>query len=216
MKRKQFLVIGLGRFGSGVAKTLYNAGHEVVAIDASEEPVEEMQNSVTQAAVADATDEATLRDLGISSFDAVIIAIGTNVEANIYTTLAAKDAGAKYIVCKAIDEISKRILVKIGADRVIRPEFDSGVQLAYQLSSPKLLAQLELTPEFSVIELEANQALSGKLEHFTKQGIQVIAHARGETVRTALTAETEIRPGDKLVLLGRNASLEKMRDSLVE
>ncbi len=216
MKRKQFLVIGLGRFGSGVAHTLFNAGHEVVGIDASEEPVQGMRDMVTQAAVADATHEGTLRDLGVSSFDAVIIAIGTNVEANIYTTLAAKDAGAKYIVCKAIDEISKRILVKIGADRVIRPEFDSGVQLAHQLSSPRLLAQLELTPEFSVIELEANQALSGKLETLTKQGVQVIAHARGETVRTALTNETEIRPGDKLVLLGRNAALEKMRDSLVE
>ena len=215
MRRKQFLIVGLGRFGSGVANTLYDLGHEVVAMDSNEEPVQQNMNRVTHAVVADATDEATLRDIGVDHFDAVIVAIGANVEANIYATLAAKDAGARYIVCKAVDVISKRILEKIGADKVIRPEFDSGVELAYSLASPKLLAQIDLTDDISVIELEVSDGLNGSLEGlgFAKLGIQVIAHARGQTVRTALAADTEIKRGDKLVLLGRNAALEKLRES---
>ena len=116
MRRKQFLIIRLGRFGSGFANTLYDLGQEVVAMDSNKEPVQQNMNRVTHAVVADATDEATLRDIGVDHFDAVIVAIGANVEANIYATLAAKDARARYIVCKAVDVISKRILEKIGAD----------------------------------------------------------------------------------------------------
>jgi trk system potassium uptake protein len=213
VKRKQFLVIGLGRFGSGVARTLHELGHEVVAIDTRDEPVQEISGSVTQAAIADATDETVLRDLGISSFDAVIVAIGNNVEANIYATLAAKDAGAKYIVCKAVDEISKRILLKIGADKVIRPENDSGVQLARNLASPKLLGSIELTAGFSVMELEATQSIAGKPEKVQRGGVQILAFARAEVVGVA---PTEILVGDKLVVLGRNTELEKLRQSVSE
>ncbi len=212
MKRKQFLVIGLGRFGSGVARTLHELGHEVVAIDTRDEPVQEILGSVTQAAIADATDEAVLRDLGISSFDAVIVAIGNNVEANIYTTLAAKDAGAKYIVCKAVDEISKRILLKIGADKVIRPENDSGVRLAQSLASPKLLGSIELTTDYGVMELEATPSIAGKLERVQHDGVKIIAHARGEVV--SADCPVQIAVGDKLVLLGKIAALEKLRQSV--
>jgi trk system potassium uptake protein len=216
MKRKQFLVIGLGRFGTGVATTLYNLGHEVVGIDSSEEPVQEVMNQVTHAAVADATDEATMREIGVGNFDAVIVAIGANVEANIYATLAVKDAGAKFVVCKAMDGVSKRILEKIGADRVIRPEYDSGVELAYNLASPRLLAQIELTEEISVIEIEASEAFTGTMEGLAKENVQLLALARGSTVRTALPPETEIKRGDKLVLLGRNANLERLRERVAD
>ena len=168
-------------------------------------------NRVTHAVVADAIDEATLRDIGVDHFDAVIVAIG----ANIYATPAAKDARARHIVRKAVDVISKRILEKIGTDKIIRPEFDSGMELAYSLASPKLLAQIDLTDDISVIELEAGDGLNGSLEGlgFAKLGIQVIAHARGQTVRTALAADTEIERGGRLALLGRNAALEKLRES---
>ncbi len=214
MKRKQFLVIGLGRFGSGVASTLFELGHEVVAIDSREEPVQKVLGRVSQAVIADATDEITLRDLGISSFDVVIVAIGNDVEANIYATLAARDAGAKYVVCKTVDEMSKRILLKIGADKVIRPENDSGVQLAHQLASPKLLGSIEFTPEYAVIELEANQAIAGRLERIEQGGVQVLAFARGNQVLAALPQEIIV--GDKLVLLGRKPALERLRQSVSE
>jgi trk system potassium uptake protein len=212
VKRKQFLVIGLGRFGSGVARTLHELGHEVVAIDTRDAPVQEILGNVTQAAIADATDETVLRDLGISSFDAVIVAIGNNIEANIYTTLAAKDAGAKYIVCKAVDEISKRILLKIGADKVIRPENDSGVRLARSLASPKLLGSIELTADYNVMELEATLSIAGKLERVEHHGVKIIAYARGEVV--IADAPEQILIGDKLVVLGRIVALEKLRQSV--
>ena len=214
MKRKQFLVIGLGRFGTAVAITLQQLGHEVVAIDSSQIPVQELLGQVTQAAIADATDEATLRELGISSFDVVIIAIGNNVEANIYATLAARDAGAKFIVCKAVDDISRRILQKIGADKVVRPEHDSGVNLARNLASPKMLGQIELTADYSVMELEATSAIAGKLEKLQQNSVQVIAHARAEQVSQTLPKEVLV--GDKLVLLGKKAALEKLRESVSE
>jgi trk system potassium uptake protein len=209
MKRKQFLVIGLGRFGSAVARTLFELGHEVVAIDSRNEPVDEISGSVTQAAIADATDEAVLRDLGVSGFDVVIVAIGNNIEANIYTTLAARDAGAKQIVCKAVDEMSKRILLKIGADKVIRPENDSGVRLAQQLATPKMIGQIELGSEYSVMELEAANTLVGRLERVQQNGIKVIAYARGNDVQAS--APESIQAGDKLVLLGKQAALERLR-----
>jgi trk system potassium uptake protein len=209
MKRKQFLVIGLGRFGSAVARTLFELGHEVVAIDSRNDPVEEISGHVTQAAIADATDEAVLRDVGISSFDVVVVAIGNNIEANIYTTLAARDAGARLIVCKAVDEMSKRILLKIGADKVIRPENDSGVRLAQQLANPKMIGQIELGSEYSVMELEAASTLVGRLEKVQQNGIKIIAHARGDVVQAC--APESIQAGDKLVLLGKQAALERLR-----
>jgi trk system potassium uptake protein len=209
MKRKQFLVIGLGRFGSAVARTLFELGHEVVAIDSRSEPVDEISGGVTQAAIADATDEAVLRDLGVSGFDVVVVAIGNNIEANIYTTLAARDAGAKHIVCKAVDEMSKRILLKIGADKVIRPENDSGVRLAQHLANPKMIGQIELGAEYSVMELEAASTLVGRLEKVQQNGVKVIAYARGEVVQAS--APDSIQAGDKLVLLGKQAALERLR-----
>lgn len=211
MKRKQFLVIGLGRFGSAVASTLQTLGHEVVAIDSRPEPVQDMLGHVTQAAIADATDEAALRELGVSSFDVVIIAIGNNVEANIYATLAARDAGAKLIVCKAVDEIGQRILLKVGADQVVRPEHDSGVRLARQLASPKMLGQIELTTEYNVMELEATQAIAGRLEKVQNNGVRIIAQARGTHISTDFN---DVQIGDKLVLLGKKAALEKLRESV--
>jgi trk system potassium uptake protein TrkA len=217
MRKKQFLVIGLGRFGSAVATTLFELGHEVVAVDQNENAVQEIMNRVTHAAIVDAADEQTLRNLGVDSFDTVVVAIGSNVEANIYATLAAKDAGAKRIVCKAIDDVSRRILLKLGADRVIRPEHDSGVDLAYTLASPKVLAEITLTTDTSVIELEAGPELVGnlgKLDLGQRFGVQVIAQARGETVITSLSPQSEVQFGDKLVLVGRNAALEKLRERI--
>lgn len=217
MRRKQFLVIGLGRFGTAVATTLFELGHEVVAVDESEERVRDLMDRVTHAAIVDAADERALRSLGVESFDAVIIAIGANVEANIFATLAAKDAGARHVVCKAHDDVARRILEKLGAERVVRPEHDSGVELARSLASPGLIAELELTREVGVIELAAGAELTGTLAtlDLTRRfGVHVVAHARGDTVRVALGPEAEVRRGDKLVLVGKKTVLETLRRDL--
>ncbi|MEZ4661899.1 MAG: TrkA family potassium uptake protein [Caldilineaceae bacterium] len=108
MKAKQFLVVGAGRFGAAVATTLYELKHEVVVIDEDEEAIEDIMDKVTHALIADATDEATLRKIGCSNFDAIIIAIGENFEANILATVAAKSLGARHVISKAKDLLSAR------------------------------------------------------------------------------------------------------------
>ncbi len=122
MKSKQCLVIGLGRFGTAVATTLYEMGHEVVAVDTNEDNVENVTNLVTHAAVLDATEERALKAIGVADFDVVVVGIGTDVQAAILATMNAKSLGAPYVVTKAIDEMARRVLERIGADLVIRPE----------------------------------------------------------------------------------------------
>ena len=116
---KQYVVIGCGRFGSSVARTLYNMGHDVLAIDSSEEIIQYISEEVTHAIQADATDENVLKSLGIRNFDVAIITIGSNIQASIMTTLMAKELGVKYVVAKAHSEIHAKLLFKIGADRVV-------------------------------------------------------------------------------------------------
>jgi trk system potassium uptake protein TrkA len=217
MKKKQFLVLGLGRFGTAVASTLHELGHEVVALDRDEERVRDVMDCVTHALVADASEERATRDLDVRHFDAVIVAIGSNVEANIFATLAAKEAGARRIICKASNDIARRVLERIGADRVIRPEHDSGMNLARELASPLLLGELVLTPELSLIELEVGPELVGKIGSLVWPGeyrVSLVAVVRGDSVRTfaTLAPDSELLVGDKVVLIGRRAALERLRD----
>lgn len=133
MKKKQIVVIGLGRFGSSIAKTLYSLGSDVLAIDSDEEIVQDIADDVTHAVQADATDEHSLKNLGVSHFDVAVIAIGSNIQGSIMATLLAKEAGINTIVAKANSELQGKVLKKIGADRVIFPERDMGVWVAKNL-----------------------------------------------------------------------------------
>src|SRR5690606_2080152 len=136
---RQFLVLGVGRFGSALATALYEQGHEVVAVDRSEERVERVMERVTHALIADATDDHVLRDLGVANFDAVIVAIGANFEANVLATVTAKGLGAQRVVSKASSEVAANVLTRVGADLVVRPEHDMGLRLAQHLTTPELL-----------------------------------------------------------------------------
>ena len=135
MSKKQFVVIGLGRFGSSIAKTLYSLGNEVLAIDSDEEVVQSIADSVTQAIQAEATDEATLKSLGIRNFDVAVVTVGTDVQSSIMITLLVKELGIKYVVAKAQNELHAKVLYKIGADRVVFPERDMGIRVAHNLCS---------------------------------------------------------------------------------
>ncbi len=138
MKVQQFLVIGAGRFGSAVATTLYDLGHEVVVVDQREAAIEAIMDQVTHAIIADATDEQALNKIGVANFDAVIVAIGTGLESNILATLAAKSIGARHVVSKATSNLAARVLARVGADLVVRPEHDMGQRLARQLAAPSI------------------------------------------------------------------------------
>ena len=137
--KKQYLVIGAGRFGSALAGTLYDLGHEVVVADSSEARIDEVMEHVTHALILDATDEDALGKLGLKDFDEVIVAIGNDLEASILTIVAAKSQGAKTILSKATSDTAARVMLKVGADKVVRPEHDMGVRVAKALATPTIV-----------------------------------------------------------------------------
>jgi trk system potassium uptake protein len=217
MHAKAFLIIGAGRFGVSVAETLYQAGHEVVVIDSDGAAVERAMISATQALIADGTEEQALRDLGASNFDAVVVAIGDALEASVLATAAAKDAGARRVIAKAPSSLAERILLRVGADEVVRPERDMGVRLAQHLVTPSLVDAFLLGEAYGVIEVEATEKLRGLLSKLRlphRFGVQVIAIDRSGTLDVSPGADTEVLPGDRLVLIGSNPAIARLREHL--
>ncbi len=212
----QFLVVGVGRFGSSVAQTLYDLGHEVVAVDSDEGALEEVMDRVSHAAILDATDEKALRKLGVEHFDTVIIAIGENLEASILATVAAKGAGARHVISKASGGLTARVLASVGADEVVRPEHDMGMRLARQLSAPNIIDTLELGADHSVVEFEVKK-LRGKLVDLklpNRFGVQVIGVRRGGALTVSPGADFEVKSGDRVIVVGSNRDLERLRERL--
>ncbi|SHM11840.1 trk system potassium uptake protein TrkA [Caldanaerovirga acetigignens] len=211
---KQFVVIGLGRFGSSVAKTLYKLGYDVLGIDISEEIVQSLADSITHAVQADATDENTLKALGVRNFDVGIVSIGDDIQASILVTLILKEIGIKYVIAKAQNDLHGRVLYKIGADRVVFPERDMGVRVAHNLVASNILDYIELSPEFSIVELEAfpewYDKTLGELKMRKNYGLNVMAIKRGEEVIVSPGAEDLITKGDILVVVGQNKDIEKL------
>jgi voltage-gated potassium channel Kch len=146
---KQVAVIGLGRFGSSVARTLAESGCEVLAVDVDEARVKAIADYVTDAVRANALDEEALRSLGLRNFEVVVVAIGHEVEASILTTVLLKEMGVPKIVAKAQDDLHGRVLQKVGADIVVFPERDMGVRLAHTLISRNVIDEIQLSTDYS-------------------------------------------------------------------
>ena len=162
MANKQFVIIGLGRFGLSVAKTLYDLGNDVLAIDMDEDLVQEISDNVTHAVQLDATDENALRSLGIRNFDVAVVTIGSNIQASVMVTLLVKELGVKYIIAKGHSDLHAKVLYKIGADRVVLPEKDMGVRVAHNLVSDSILDYIELSAEYSIMEIRSLNEWHGK------------------------------------------------------
>ncbi len=213
---KQFVVVGLGRFGASVAETLADNGHDVLAIDRDPEKVQAISGDVTHAVEADATDEEALKTLGVRNFDVAVVSIGDNVSANILCTLILKELNLPYVIVKAPDTLHGKVLTKVGADRVVYPERDMGVRIAQNLISSNVLDYIEFAPEYGVIEILASQNMVGRtlkeLELRANFDVNVMAIKRGEQLYISPGADDKIMDGDKLVLMGKNENLDKMRD----
>ncbi|MBO8129458.1 MAG: TrkA family potassium uptake protein [Peptococcaceae bacterium] len=211
---KQFAVIGLGRFGASVATTLARMGFEVLAIDRDEDRVNHIMDEVTHAVQADALDDNVLKSLGIRNFDVVIVAIGEDIQASILVTVMLKDLGVVNVVAKARTELHGRVLKKVGADKVVFPERDMGVRLARGLVSKNILDQIELSPDFSILELVAPPVFAGKtlIESGIrrKYGVTILAIRRGNDVILSPGAQQKIEEGDVLVAVGRNDRLKAL------
>ncbi|KPU42122.1 Ktr system potassium uptake protein A [Oxobacter pfennigii] len=214
MSSKQYVVIGLGRFGTSVAKTLYALGNDVLAIDQSEDNVQSISDSVTHAVQADATDENALRALGIRNFDVAVIAIGVDIQSSIMITLLAKELGVKYVIAKAQNELHAKVLYRIGADRVVFPERDMGVRVAHNLVSSNILDYIELSPDYSIVEIAVISQWVGKtlkeLNMRANYGINVMAIKRGSEINISPSAEDIINDGDILVVIGGTEELNKI------
>lgn len=217
--KKSFAVIGLGRFGGSITKTLIETGQEVLAIDTSEERVNEYMNIATHTVVANATDEATLRSLGIRNFDTVVVAIGEDIQASILVTLMVKEMGVPYVLVKAQNDYHARVLEKLGADRVVHPERDMGVRIAHRLVSRTLLDYLELSDKFSLAEIRVlnkkfiNHTLS-ELNLPAKAHINVAAVRRGTGTVELATADTVIHEHDNLLVIGSTEDVDRLDKKL--
>ncbi|MCL4516617.1 MAG: TrkA family potassium uptake protein [Firmicutes bacterium] len=211
---KQFAVIGLGRFGSSVARTLYSMGYDVLAVDSDEAKVQEMADEVTHAVQADATDEEVLKSLGIRNFDVAVVSIGTDVQASIMATLVLKELGVPYIVAKALNVLHGKVLEKIGADRVVYPERDMGIRVANNLVSANMLDYIELAPGYSIVEFVASREFVGKtlrqLGFRAKYGINIMAIKRGDEIQVSPGAEDKVQGNDILIAMGPDEQLEAL------
>lgn len=210
--KKQFAVIGLGRFGGSICKELIDLGAEVLAIDKDPNRINEYAQIVTHAVVGDTTDESVLKSIGIRNFDYVIVAIGDDIQASILTTLILKELGVNNITAKAQNEYHEKVLLKIGADRVVHPERDMGIRIANNMVSNNVLDYLELSDKYSIVEIVANRRLEGHtlkgLNIRAKYGINIVAIKRGDSIIVSPPADEVILEKDILVAIGTDENID--------
>lgn len=211
---KQFAVIGLGRFGSNIALSLYEMGHEVLAIDREIKKVQDFSNDFTHVVQADSTDENALREIGIVNFDVVIVAIGADIAANIMTTLLLKEMGVKYIVSVARNRLQMKVLKKIGTNRIVAPEYDMARRVAYNLTSSTVMDYIELSSEYSIAETTVPKILIGKTlidaDMRSIYNINVVAIKRNGDIIIPPPPTEKLQEGDVLVIVGSNAGILKL------
>ncbi|OBR96576.1 MULTISPECIES: TrkA family potassium uptake protein [Clostridium] len=215
MSKKQYIVLGLGKFGASVATTLYNLGNDVLAVDSKEEVVQEISPYVTQAMQTDISDEENLKSLGVNNFDAAIIGVGTNLQSSVIATLILKEMGVKYILAKANTEIQAKILYKIGADKVVFPERDTAFRVAHSLASENILELIELSSEYGITEIFAFEKWYDKtlkeLNIRSKYGINIIAIKRNDSIYVSPKSDYKISKGDILIVIGKYNEIEDLK-----
>ncbi|APH05422.1 potassium channel family protein [Bacillus weihaiensis] len=217
--KKEFAVIGLGRFGGSICRALSEEGMEVMAIDTDEDKVNEFANVASHAVVGDTTDETVLKSLGIRNFDHVIVAIGDNIQASILTTLMLKELGVKHITVKAQNDYHEKVLSKIGADQIVHPERDMGRRIAHNIISNNVLDYLELSDEHSIVEIVANDRLDGNsiidLDIRALYGINIVAMKRDKDIIVSPQANEIIKKNDILIVIGADTDISRFEKRLL-
>ena len=212
--RKVFGVIGLGKFGYHVAKTLAEAGAEVIAVDKDPDKVKKISDLVTHAYIADALDEKALEESGIFTADTVVISIGVNIEASILVAVILLGRGVREIVAKAINPLHGEVLRRLGVSRVVYPEMEMGIKLGRSLLIGGMLEEIPFAPGYSIFEIKAPHRITGRtlkeLDLRKKYGITVLAIKRGEEVIVNPSARDEIREGDVLLILGSEEKITNL------
>lgn len=219
MRKKQVVVIGLGRFGTSVCQELYQLGHEILAIDIDPEKVESISDYSSHAAVADATDESDLKELGVRNFEYGIVAIGDDLQASVLCTLMLKEIGLDQVWVKARDMQHRMVLEKVGADRVIQPESEMGIRVAHHVDSEKIVDYINLSEDYSIVEMVASKKIANKTLMDLNVRVQynciVLAIKRGEEVNIAPHPDDSVKEGDVLVVMGHKNDLKKLEDKKI-
>jgi trk system potassium uptake protein TrkA len=212
---KSYIVIGLGLFGAELARQLCRQGCEVLAMDIRNDLVQQIADDVTHAVVGDGQDKDVLRALGAGNFDCAIIAIGDDLAASVLTVMNLKELNVPFVVCKAHDDTHRRVLEKLGADRVVIPEYEFASKLARTLSSHNVLDYIELSNEYGILEVPAPGSWVGKtlkeLNVRAKLGVNIIAVESGDVTNVSPAADYRVREGDIMAVLGDNKALEAVQ-----
>ena len=216
---KTYVVIGLGRFGTAVATELCRLGHEVLAIDGSEDRIQNIADQVTHAVAGDARDPAVLRALGVRNYDCAIVAAANDVGSSALVTMNLKELGVKKVICKAQSHVHWKVLQKIGADMVVFPEYEMGMKLAQNLSSSNILNFIELSEDYGIVELAAPKSWQGRsirdLNVRAKYKVNIIAIRRNgneHDLQMTTGADYVIGPEDVVVTLGRYEDIDLLHE----
>ena len=215
--KKQFAVLGLGHFGGHLVKEFHEMEVEVLAVDKDLEKVNYYSQFATHAVHANSIDEETLKQIGIKNVDHVFVSLGEDIEASILTTLLLKELGVNQVWVKAINKQHQKVLDKIGADRVIHPERDMAKRIAHHIVSEKIIDFIELSKEYSIVEIIASQ----KLHNHTMKELSVLSkfncnivgiQSKNDEIKISPTPDEIINKGDILIVIGRNKDLNRFEE----
>lgn len=212
---KTYAVFGLGKYGFAVAEELVSSGAEVLAVDIDESKVNAASADLPYCKCADVTDAEVIRRLGIGNVDTVIIAMAGNLEASVLATMHCKEAGVKTVIAKCSNETHRKILRKVGADKVVFPESESGIRLAKNLLSSGFVDIIELSKEVAMIELDVRPEWEGKslleLDLRRKYSINIVAIREGKNVSTVIDPTRPLEKVMKLVVIASPSKLTKLK-----
>ena len=215
-KTSQFAVIGLGRFGRALCETLHRAGYEVLGTDIDEKRVSDILTAglVAHAVVLDSTDPLALKEAGVFEFETVIVAIGNYLQESIITTLNLKEANVTHIVAKASSDVHSKLLQKVGADRVVLPEYEAGCALAQTLTKPGILDRFDLDPQHSIVEMKVPESFQGRtileLRLRSDYGLNVLAIGQSQNFDINPKPDRRLCPGDMLVVIGNTEDIDRL------
>ncbi len=214
--QRSYAVFGLGRYGLAVARELLRGGADVLAVDMNESVVNSAASELPLCKCADVTDPEVIKQLGIGNLDVVIIAMANSLEASVMATMLCKEAGVPTVIAKCANEMNSRILSRVGADKVVFPEYESGIRLAKNLLSAGFVDVIELSKEVSMVEMEVRPEWVGKslieLNLRRKYGINVVAARRGGDISVSLDPEKPLTKELRLIVIGSTEKLGKLKN----
>ena len=213
--KKTYAVFGLGRYGTAVARELVENGMEVIAVDAEQKIVNDAAAYLPVCKCADVTDSEVISRLGISNIDTVVVCMASNLEASVMAVTLCKEAGVKNVIAKCANEMQQKILLRVGADKVVFPENESGIRLAKNLLSSGFIDMISLSKDVSMVEIDAKDEWCGKnlieLNLRKKYGFNIVAIKKGEQVNANVNPEQAIDRDTTLIVIANTAKLGKLK-----